>query len=74
MTAAQPRRTIAAAGKASEMTIALSVILFIVGTTFAANMLGSLTGRYGPVRKWKNTLLAGSIAAAAFAGGYILIA
>jgi len=56
------------------MTIALSVILFIVGTTFAANMLGSLTGRYGPVRKWKNTLLAGSIAAAAFAGGYILIA
>lgn len=56
------------------MTIVLSVVLFIVGIVFAMNMLGSLVGRYWPTRTWGNALLAGSIAAAAFAGGYILIA
>ncbi len=73
MTAARPRRTIAAGG-ASQMTIVLSVVLFIVGIVFAMNMLGSLAGRYWPTRTWGNALLAGSIAAAAFAGGYIHIA
>ncbi len=56
------------------MTIVLSIILFIVGIPFAGNILATLTGPYGLERKWKNTLLDGSIAAAAFAGGYILIA
>ena len=55
------------------MKIILAIVLFIVGFIFAANVLGSLSGRYGPARVGRNVVLAGIISAAAIAGGIILI-
>ncbi len=55
------------------MKIAIAVVLFIVGAVFAANALGSLSGRYGSANVSRNVLVAGGIAAAAFVAGYVLI-
>ena len=55
------------------MKIALAVILFIGAVIFAANVLGSLSGRYGSARRWRNVALAGTIAVAAGVGGVALI-
>jgi hypothetical protein len=55
------------------MKIIVAALLFIIGIGFAANMMGRLTGRYGPVRLWRNALIAGIIAVIAFACAYALI-
>ena len=55
------------------MSIVVAVVLFIIGAVFAANMLGSLSGRYGQTRMLRNALLAGGVAAASIAGGVVLL-
>lgn len=56
------------------MRSAVAIVLFVVGVILAANVLGGLTGRYGPERRWRNALLAGGFSVAAFVGGIVLIA
>ena len=54
------------------MYMVLEVLLIVVGIIFAANVFGSLSGRYGSVRRWRNVLLAGGISTIAFLGAVLL--
>jgi hypothetical protein len=55
------------------MNIAVAVVLIVVGIIFAANVLGSLSGRYGSARRWRNVLLAGGVSTIAFVGALLLL-
>ncbi len=55
------------------MSTAGAVILIIIGVTFGANALNSLSGRHGTARKWKNMALAGAISALAIWGAVELL-
>lgn len=55
------------------MRVAIAVVLIIVGVVFAANVLGTLTGRYGPARRAQNALIAGAVSAAAFGVAVFLL-
>lgn len=62
------------------MSIALALVLIVVGVVFAANTFGSLTGRYsgprrvpGQMATWVNVVFAAAVAALAFAGAVVLL-
>lgn len=55
------------------MKIALAIVLIVVGVIFAANLLGTLTGRYDSARRWQNALLAGAVSAVAFGVAVFLL-